>query len=171
MPHSYAVTPRDLTIGRNNHRHKYMLGATSWKAAQQKNTYEPWGTPSWMWVSNVPLLLRRLIVFLAALSPAGQERWFLLYWALVRPHLEYYIHFWDPQYKTDTDILEFCGGLPRWSGGWSVSAIRRGWESWVCSGWRREGLQWALINVYKYLKGRYKNSLSSARRRGNGHKL
>ena len=87
MPHSYAVTPRDLTIGRNNHRHKYMLGATSWKAAQQKNTYEPWGTPSWMWVSNVPLLLRRLIVFLAALSPAGQERWFLLYWALVRPHL------------------------------------------------------------------------------------
>jgi len=34
---------------------------------------------------------------------------------------------------------EFSGGLWGWWGDWSISPTRRGWGSWACSAWRREG--------------------------------
>lgn len=40
-------------------------------------------------------------------------------------------------------------------GGWSP--LKRGWRRWGCSGWRREGLEEDLIDVYKNLKGRSKD--------------
>jgi len=30
-------------------------------------------------------------------------------------------------------------GLWGWWGNWSISPVRKGWDSWACLGWRREG--------------------------------
>lgn len=42
----------------------------SWKADWQKRTWVAYQTPSWTWISSVPLQQRRLIVYWAALDKA-----------------------------------------------------------------------------------------------------
>jgi len=89
-------------LRKNNLRHQHALGAMQLESnlekdlgvlAEHEPTMCPWLTVSWAAIRQ-------------SIASRSREVILPLHPEPVRPHLEHWVQFWAPQYKTDVDILE-----------------------------------------------------------------